>query len=153
MVGVWLGKHNNTPTKRLSGYGAAAPFVKAIFSELHPDRDDGLNNVSFNPPQGYKPYMISTLSGALAPPNFPYATRGWFKPGSSPEVNDMPYKILPIDIRNGLLASPLCSKKFVKYNGLSHCLFQRLGPERGYRLHLPLTVNYVEPGQNRSTIN
>jgi penicillin-binding protein 1C len=115
MVGVWLGKHNNTPTKRLSGYGAAAPFVKAIFSELHPDRDDGLNNVSFNPPQGYKPYMISTLSGALAPPNFPYATRGWFKPGSSPEVNDMPYKILPIDIRNGLLASPLCSKKFVKY--------------------------------------
>lgn len=116
MVGVWLGKHNNTPTKKLSGYGAAAPFVKAIFSELHPDRDDGLSNVSFNPPGGYKPYMISTLSGALASPNFPYATRGWFKPGTSPEMNDLlPYKIMPVDTRNGLLASPLCRKTFVKY--------------------------------------
>ncbi len=115
MVGVWLGKHDNESTKRLSGYGAAAPFVKSIFNILHPERNDGLSNISFKPPGSYKSCRISTLSGELAADDFPYATEAYFKPGTEPVKFGSPFKIIAIDKRNGLLASPLCKRKFVEF--------------------------------------
>lgn len=151
LVGVWLGKHDNTPTKKLSGYGAAAPFVKAIFSELHPDRHDGLDNISFGPPSDYKPYMISTLSGAKSTPNFPYATQGWFKPGTSPPIDDLPYRVLPIDTRNGLLASPLCKNNFVEYKRFISLppLFKDWAIKEGLpvvpSIYSPLCGSWTEP--------
>ncbi|MBD3356840.1 MAG: hypothetical protein GF363_06770 [Chitinivibrionales bacterium] len=115
MVGVWIGKHDNTPTNKLSGYGGAAPFAKAIFSELHPQRNDGLSDVEFAPPRSYEPHLISTLTGALAHEGFPYATYEYFKPGTAPTERVSPFRVLPIDIRNGLLATPLCRNDFVVY--------------------------------------
>ncbi|MGH7454441.1 MAG: penicillin-binding transpeptidase domain-containing protein, partial [bacterium] len=115
LVGVWIGHHDNLSMKKVSGYAHAAPIVKEIFSRLHPDRNEGLEDLGFPPPQDYKPVAICRFTGKLADRNTPYVSVDYFKPGSEPTEYSDVRKLMAIDKRNDLLASPSCPKKYVVY--------------------------------------
>jgi penicillin-binding protein 1C len=115
LVGVWIGHHDNLSMKKVSGYAHAAPIVKEIFSRLHPDRNEGLEDVGFPPPRYYKPVAICRLTGKLADRNTPYVSVDYFKPGTEPTEYSEVQKAVAIDKRNNLLASPSCPKKYVVY--------------------------------------
>ena len=120
LVGVWIGRHDNESMKELSGFGAAAPVVQDLFANLHPEREEGLSNLRFPPPRGYKPFRINTLTGELNSEHSSFSTTIYLKPGTEPTTYSNFEQWLPIDKRNGLLASPYCpqqhviSKRFIK---------------------------------------
>jgi penicillin-binding protein 1C len=115
LVGVWIGHHDNLSMKKVSGYAHAAPIVKEIFSRLHPDRNEGLEDLGFPPPRDYKPVAICRLTGKLADRSTPYVSVDYFKPGTEPTEYSDVQKVMAIDKRNNLLASPSCPKKYVVY--------------------------------------
>jgi hypothetical protein len=89
--------------------------VKEIFSRLHPDRNEGLEDLGFPPPRDYKPVAICRFTGKLADSNTPYVSVDYFKPGAEPTEYSDVRKLMAIDKRNNLLASPSCPKKYVVY--------------------------------------
>lgn len=119
VIGVWIGRGNCKPMKGISGYGGAAPLLQDIMTTLHRDKLDGLENVAFPPPVGYKPFMINTLTGEQATGSSAWATMEYFRPGTEPTGKSNPMKWVALDRRNGLLATPFCppseivSKKFL----------------------------------------
>ncbi|MFP4162975.1 MAG: transglycosylase domain-containing protein [Chitinispirillaceae bacterium] len=119
LVGVWIGRHDHESMKGLSGFSAAAPVVQDIFTKLHPERKEGLSNLRFPPPKGYKPFRINTLTGELNSEHSPFTTTIYLKPGTEPTTYSRVERWLPIDKRNGLLASQYCpgehvvSKRFI----------------------------------------
>jgi penicillin-binding protein 1C len=115
LVGVWIGHHDNLSMKKVSGYAHAAPIAKEIFSRLHPNRNEGLEDLGFLLPHGYKPVAICRLTGKLADRNTPYVSVDYFKPGAEPTEYSDVRKLMAIDKRNNLLASPSCPKKYVVY--------------------------------------
>ncbi len=115
LVGVWIGHHDNLSMKKVSGYAHAAPIVKEIFGRLHPDRNEGLEDLGFPPPRDYKPVAICRLTGKLADRNTPYVSVDYFKRGAEPTEYSDVQKVMAIDKRNDLLASPSCPKKYVIY--------------------------------------
>jgi penicillin-binding protein 1C len=115
LVGVWIGHHDNLSMKKVSGYAHAAPIVKEIFSRLHPNRNEGLEDLDFPPPRDYKPVAICRLTGKLADRNTPYVSVDYFKSGAEPTEYSDVRKLMAIDKRNNLLASPSCPKKYVVY--------------------------------------
>jgi penicillin-binding protein 1C len=115
LVGVWIGHHDNLSMKKVSGYAHAAPIVKEIFSRLHPDRNEGLEDLGFPPPHGYKPVAICRLTGKLADHNTPYVSVDYLKPGAEPTEYSDVQKVIAIDKRNDLLASPSCPKRYIVY--------------------------------------
>ncbi|MCI0698355.1 transglycosylase domain-containing protein [candidate division KSB1 bacterium] len=115
LVGVWIGHHDNLSMKKVSGYAHAAPIVKEIFSRLHPDRNEGLDDLGFPRPRDYRPMAICRLTGKLADRNTPYVSVDYFKPGTEPTEYSDVQKVMAIDKRNDLLASPSCPKKHIVY--------------------------------------
>ncbi|MFW6245120.1 MAG: transglycosylase domain-containing protein [Fibrobacterota bacterium] len=113
LVGVWIGRHDHESIKELSGFSAAAPVVQGIFAQLHPERKEGLSNLRFPSPDGYKPYRINTLTGELNSEHSPFTTTVYLKPGTEPTTFSQIERWLPVDKRNGLLASPYCPQKYV----------------------------------------
>ena len=108
LVGVWMGNTDFSSTKRLSGYSGPAGAVKKILLSLHQDRVDGLNDIEFPPPGGYRPVKICRLTGKRADSFTPYTTTEYFKPGTEPMEYSSVQQLLPVDKRNGLLAYPGC---------------------------------------------
>jgi len=115
LVGVWIGHHDNLSMKKVSGYAHAAPIVKEIFGRLHPDRNEGLEDLGFPPPRDYKPVAICRFTGKLADRNTPYVSVDYFKPGAEPTEYSDVQKVMAIDKRNDRLASPSCPKQYVVY--------------------------------------
>jgi penicillin-binding protein 1C len=113
LVATWIGKANNRPMKGISGYGGAAPVVQDIFKKLHRDRFGGLDNISFPPPKGYKPYNINTLTGELATQSSAWSTMEYFLPGTEPTKKSNPFRWIQIDKRTGLLATPYCNSDYI----------------------------------------
>ncbi len=124
LVGVWIGRHDNQTMKELNGFAAAAPVVQEIFGYLHPERKGGLSNLSFAPPEGYKPFKVNTLTGELNNDRSPFSTTVYLKPGTEPTNYSRIEKWLAIDKRNNLLASPYCpdehvvTKRFIALPGI-----------------------------------
>jgi penicillin-binding protein 1C len=108
LVGVWIGNTDFTSTKNLSGYEGAARVVKKTLLSLHPNRVNGMSDISFPPPPGYKPIKICKLTGKKADRYTPYVTTEYFKPGTEPIEYSKVQQLLPIDKKNGLLAFPGC---------------------------------------------
>jgi len=65
LVAAWVGNADNRSMKRLTGYEGAAPLVKKIMQDLHPDRRDGLYEGGFPVPEGWSPFSICRLTGML----------------------------------------------------------------------------------------
>ncbi len=115
LVGIWIGHHDHLPMKQVNGYEHAAPVVKEIFSLLHQDRKEGLDNHAFPPPSNYKPVNICRLSGKLADQNTPYTTVEYVKPGTEPTEYSDVLKLIAIDQGSGQLATPNCPSDRVIY--------------------------------------
>jgi len=144
LVAAWMGNADNRSTKRMTGYDGAAPLVKKILLYLHPNERDGLYEGGFPVPDGWLPFSICRLTGLLADENTPYVTSDYFAPGTEPAEASTVQRLLPVDRRNGLLASARCPKRYMEYRQ-----FLSLPPEyepwgRAYglpiapRLHSPL---------------
>ncbi len=114
LVGVWIGRHDNEPTKELSGFSAAAPVVQDIFANLHPERSEGLDNMRFPAPQGFEPFRVNTLTGERNNSHAPFSTTIYLKPGTEPTTFSNLERWLPVDKRNGLLASRRCPGRHVE---------------------------------------
>lgn len=114
LVGVWIGRADNRPMKGVSGFSGAAPVVQEILNYLHEDRQEGLSNTSFSPPKGYEPVMVNIFTGEKAGKNSAFATMEYFKPGTEPTEEGNLYRWIPIDKRNGKLASPWCDEQVVE---------------------------------------
>ncbi|KMQ52557.1 Multimodular transpeptidase-transglycosylase [Chitinispirillum alkaliphilum] len=113
LVGVWFGNADNHPTHEIGGYKGAAPLVKDVFTRLHPERMDGLDDILFPPPPDYIPVSVCRLTGLRADRSSPFITEVYFKPGTDPQEYSDVSRILSIDSRNGLLALPGCNHKYI----------------------------------------
>ena len=144
LVAAWMGNADNRSMKRVTGYEGAAPLVKKILLQLHPNERDGLYEGGFPVPEGWRPFSICRLTGMLADENTPYVTSDYFAPGTEPAEKSAVLRLLPVDKRNGLLANQRCPKQHREYRQ-----FLSLSPEyeqwgRAYglpiapRLHSPL---------------
>lgn len=114
LVGLWIGRADNEPMNRLSGYKSAAPIVQTIFSNLHPEKQGIMESALFSAPKGYKPVQINNLTGDLADSTSPYSSTIFFKDGTEPIVTSKVQKWIAIDKRNGLLASPDCGEEWTE---------------------------------------
>ncbi len=108
LVGAWMGNADNHPTKKVSGYDGSAPLVKRILLGLHPEEKSGLEDKGFSPPGGWIPVSVCRLTGKLADRSTPYSATEYFKPGTEPQEYSIVSRALPIDKRNGLLATASC---------------------------------------------
>ncbi|MBI4650611.1 transglycosylase domain-containing protein, partial [Candidatus Desantisbacteria bacterium] len=112
IVGVWIGNANCLPMKRLTGSISSAKVIKQIMFSLHPEDLDGLREIEFPAPKGYKEYRICKLTGKLATTETPYTATERFKPGTEPKEYSDIYKRISIDIRTGLESQGDCPEKF-----------------------------------------
>jgi penicillin-binding protein 1C len=84
LVVVWVGHPDWRPMDGLSGYRAGSRLAREILLELHPDRAQGLRDVSFPPPVGWSAVQVCPLSGRIAEASCDGAFREWFPPGRAP---------------------------------------------------------------------
>jgi penicillin-binding protein 1C len=105
LVGVWLGHPDQRPMRGVSGYRAASRLVHELLVHLHPDQLQGLEDVGFPPPRGYRPVRLCALTGLLATPACDRVTLEWFPAGSEPMARCRAHRLLAVDRRDGLLAT------------------------------------------------
>jgi penicillin-binding protein 1C len=105
VVGVWVGHPDYRPMNRLSGYRAAARLVQKVMRFLHRDQTDGLDDLSFPPPRGYRPLRVCTLTGKRAGRACERVSLEWFAPGQEPVETCSAHVQMVVDTRNGLLAT------------------------------------------------
>jgi penicillin-binding protein 1C len=84
LVGVWLGHPDFLPMNGVSGFKTAAPLVKTILEYLHPESLDGLEDLSFPPPRGYKSVRVCSLTGKLSGPACDRVHLEWIQMGDEP---------------------------------------------------------------------
>lgn len=105
LLGVWLGHPDARPMHDVTGAGNAAALTKRILNRLHGEERNGLADLSFPHPDGYKPVSICALTGKLATSGCDPVFEEWFRPGEEPKQDDDAHLRLAIDVRNGLLAT------------------------------------------------
>ena len=105
LVGVWVGHPDYRPMSRLSGYRAAARIVQQVMNFLHRDQTDGLEDLSFPPPRGYRPLRLCTLTGKRAGRACEQISLEWFAPGTAPVETCSAHVQVAVDTRTGLLAT------------------------------------------------
>jgi penicillin-binding protein 1C len=106
LVGAWVGHPDFRPMARLSGYRATSRLVREVLLHLQDGDSDGLENTGFPPPRGYVPVKLCALTGRRATPITDQVFVEHFYPGQEPIEASQAHLRLPIDIRNGLLATP-----------------------------------------------
>ena len=105
LVGVWVGHPAFRPMNRLSGFQSAADLVQQILGVVHRQQTDGLEDLSFPPPRGYRPVRVCSLTGARATGACEQVFLEWFRPGEEPADDCAAHQLRAIDRRNGLLAT------------------------------------------------
>jgi len=105
LVGVWVGHPAFRPMNRLSGYLSAAELVQRVLSVLQRDQMDGLEDLSFPPPRGYRPVRVCALTGRRAGEACGQVFLEWFRPGEEPADDCTAHQLRAVDRRNGLLAT------------------------------------------------
>ena len=120
VAGVWVGNANNAPMQDVSGISGAGPI-------WHDFMMQALRNTPptpFTRPPGLVRVRICSDSGLLATPLCPHQRMEWFIEGTEPKKKDDQWRMIPIDIRTGLRASPDTPPQYVEEK-----LFRVLPPE------------------------
>jgi membrane carboxypeptidase/penicillin-binding protein PbpC len=65
IVGVWVGDPSCRPMNRLSGFNSAAALAQDVMNRLHRDDMDGLRDLSFPPPRGFRQVRVCALTGCI----------------------------------------------------------------------------------------
>ena len=105
LVGCWVGHPDFRPMNHLSGYLSAAELVQQALLILHNDQTDGLDDLSFPPPRGFRPRRLCALTGRLATDACDQVFLEWFRPGEEPADDCRAHQLRAVDRRNGLLAT------------------------------------------------
>lgn len=100
LVGVWVGRPDLTPMRRLGGAGSAADLAQRLL--LHLD-GNGLADLPFPPPPDYQPYTVCALTGARASDLCQPTLIEWFPTAQPPEPDDRHLRLW-VDSRTHQLA-------------------------------------------------
>ncbi len=113
LVGVWVGNHDWRRMNKVGGMSAAR-ILHQIMDELMLDYRV-FQAVAEQPPvpEGYVARSICLTSGLLAGPHCPHHRTEYFRPGTEPVRQCSYHREVAIDMRNGLLATASCPKRFV----------------------------------------
>ena len=103
LVGVWVGHPDFRPMARLSGYRAAAVWLREIMDFLHPEQLDGLHETGFAEPTGLRAEKVCALTGRHAGPACPQVVSEWVD--HHPLVACSAHQLHAVDRRSGMLAS------------------------------------------------
>ncbi len=101
LVGVWVGRPDYGPMKRLSGFHSAAVLVHQVMDLLHPDWRDGQADRSFPPPRGFVPRRICPLSGTRASDACAPVVSEWMAPEDVPTATCRMHLRRAVDRRTG----------------------------------------------------
>ncbi|HVR06749.1 MAG TPA: transglycosylase domain-containing protein [Thermoanaerobaculia bacterium] len=105
LAAAWVGHPGFRAMNQLSGYLSAADLVRHVLLRLHGDQGDGLEDLSFPPPRGYRPVRVCALSGHRATAACDRVFVEWFRPGEEPADDCEAHQQRAVDRRNGLLAT------------------------------------------------
>lgn len=105
LAAAWVGHPGFRAMNRLSGYLSAADLVRRVLLRLHGEQGDGLEDLSFPPPRGYRPVRLCALSGQRATAACDRVFLEWFRPGEEPDDDCQAHQQRAVDRRNGLLAT------------------------------------------------
>ncbi|HVT57479.1 MAG TPA: transglycosylase domain-containing protein [Thermoanaerobaculia bacterium] len=105
LVAAWVGHPGFRAMNHLSGYLSAAELVKRVLLLLHRDQGDGLEDLSFPPPRGFRPVRVCALTGHRATAACDRVFLEWFRPGDEPVDDCTAHQHRAVDRRDGLLAT------------------------------------------------
>ena len=114
VVGVWLGRPDYRPMSRLTAFGSAAALAQRILGHLHRAQQDGLEDLRFPPPRGYRAVRICGLTGKRATPACGQVLQEWFRPGEEPVEDCDAHVLVAVDARDGLRAAASTPPRFVE---------------------------------------
>jgi membrane carboxypeptidase/penicillin-binding protein PbpC len=120
IVGVWVGNIDNTPMKGTSGVTGAGPIFHQIMDLVMAHQP----KVSFERPGDIRDISVCALTGLLPSPDCSLQIREWFKEGTEPSMQDDAFTHAAVDVRNGLLATDACPKRYIQIKR-----FVKLPPE------------------------
>ena len=101
-VGVWVGRSDAKPMRKLGGSASAAQLAQTIMRQLH-HTSFATSQLRWQPPEGYESVTLCNFTGKLANNRCNQTTSEWLKPDEIPTLDDS-FENLWIDRRNGLLA-------------------------------------------------
>jgi penicillin-binding protein 1C len=113
LLGVWVGHPDFRSMNRLTGYRSAALLARDILASLHSGQMQGLEDLSFPPPRGYRSERICGLSGKLATAACDRVFLEWFRPGTEPTEDCQTHVRVAVDRRSGQLASSRTPREMV----------------------------------------
>jgi penicillin-binding protein 1C len=105
LAAAWVGHPGFRAMNQLSGYLSAADLVRRVLLHLHAGDNDGLADLSFPPPHGYRPVRVCALSGLRATAACDRVFLEWFRPGEEPVDDCAAHQQRAVDRRDGLLAT------------------------------------------------
>jgi penicillin-binding protein 1C len=105
LAAAWVGHPGFRAMNHLSGYLSAADLVRRALLRLHGEQGDGLEDLSFPAPRGYRPVRVCALSGQRATAACDRVFLEWFRPGEEPVDDCEAHRQRAVDRRNGLLAT------------------------------------------------
>ena len=114
LVGAWVGDPDFRPMNRLSGARSAAELVHRILDHLHRDQLDGMHDLSFPPPRGFRAVRLCSLTGRQATDACDRVVLEWFRPGTEPVDTCRAHRQVPVDTRSGRPASGRTPAAFVE---------------------------------------
>ncbi len=101
-VGVWVGRSDAKPMRKLGGAASAAQLAQSVMEQLHgkPSADEQLQ---WPLPEGYESVTLCNYTGKLANSRCHQTMNEWLSPEQIPPL-DNSFESQWIDRRNGLLA-------------------------------------------------
>lgn len=114
LIGVWVGRADYRSMTGLTGYTSAAHIAHRILLSLHAEEQDGLVDLSFPPPAGFREVRLCATTGRVATPLCDRTTSEWFRPGSEPIAECGAHVRVAIDARTGGVASSGTPRSFVE---------------------------------------
>jgi penicillin-binding protein 1C len=114
LVGVWVGRADFRSMSHLTGYDSAAHAAHRILTLLHPGQTDGLADLSFPPPEGFRGVRVCALTGKAASTLCGRVFTEWFRPGAEPVARCTAHLRVAVDTRTGRVASSRTPSRFVE---------------------------------------
>jgi penicillin-binding protein 1C len=101
-VGVWVGRSDSKPMRKLGGAASAAQLVQTIMKELHKSRVT-TKSLRFAIPEDYESVTLCSYTGKLANSRCHQSISEWVDASQLPPLDDS-FESHWVDRRNGLLA-------------------------------------------------
>jgi penicillin-binding protein 1C len=114
LVGAWVGDPDFRSMNRLTGYASAAELVQRVLLRLHRDQADGLEDLSFPAPRGFRPLRLCALTGRQATPACERVFLEWLRPGEQPVDDCRAHVTVAVDTRSGRPADARTPRRAVE---------------------------------------